>query len=144
MPRVTFDKFAVDVPQGWIDVTDSLEMTDSPHTLARPDGVGALQFSIALYQSGPEPNPSPEVLREMVEEFGASHGLGEPSAVVVESGPLRLAAGSFSWDDDFLRVWQVSDGKSFAFVTYTCSANDVGPEVAECEMIVRTIVFGSQ
>ena len=97
---------------------------------------------MALYESGPVPDPTPAVLRGMVEEFGRKRGLGEPSRVVAEPGPPRLAAGSFSWGEDFLRVWQVSDGRNFAFVTYTCAADLAGSELAACERIVRSIAFG--
>ncbi len=143
MPRVAFDTFAVDAPRGWSDITDTVDADNPPSTLAHRDGFGALQFSVALYQSGPVPDPTPEVLRGMVEEFGRKRGLGEPSAVDTELGPPRLAAGSFTWGEDFLRVWQVSDGRNFAFVTYTCAAEHEGPELAACERIVRSIAFAS-
>lgn len=139
--RVAFDTFVVQVPSGWADVTDTVEAGDAPHTLAHHDGVGALQFSVALYGAGPVPDPTPAVLLDMVGEFGRRRGLGEPSAVATEPGPLRLAAGSFACGGYFLRVWQVSDGRSFAFVTYNCAAADAGPELAAAERIVRSLVF---
>jgi hypothetical protein len=141
MREVAFDSFAVQVPRGWADITGTVEADNTPYTLAHTDGVGALQFSVALYQSGRVPDPTPRVLRGMVEEFGRERGLGEPSAVVGELGPPMLAAGSFAWGADFLRVWQVSDGRNFAFVTYICAAEDAGPELPACERIVRSIVF---
>ena len=143
MPRVGFDTFAVQVPRGWADITDPVEAANPPSTLAHREGVGALQFSVALYKSGPVPDPTPAVLCGMVEEFGRKRGLGEPAATVAEIGPPVLAAGSFAWGEDFLRVWQVSDGRNFAFVTYTCAAGHAGPEVAACERIVRSIEFGA-
>ena len=143
MPRVAFDTFAVQVPRGWRDITDSVEADAPPCTLARRDGAGALQFSIALYESGPVPDATLATLAAMISEFGREHPLGAPSELVAEAGPPRLAAGSFRWDDDFLRVWQVTDGRSFAFVTYTCAAEDAGPELPACEQIVRSIAFGA-
>jgi hypothetical protein len=141
MPRVTFETFAVQAPGGWADITDEVEADDPPYTLAHRDGVGALQFSVALYKSGRIPDPTLADLLAMVTEFGCKRGLGEPSSVLVEPGPPRLAAGSFAWGEDFLRVWQVSDGRNFAFVTYTCAAEHAGPEATVCEEIVRSIVF---
>jgi hypothetical protein len=79
----------------------------------------------------------------MVEEFGRAQGLGQPAAVATESGPPVLAAGSFAWGQDFLRVWQVSDGRNFAFVTYTCSAGTEEKELPVCEQIVRSILFNT-
>lgn len=141
MPRVAFNTFAVQVPGGWSDITDTVEADSPPDTLAHRDGVGALQFSAALYDSGPVPDPTPAVLRGMVEEFGRKRELGEPSAVIAEPGPPMLAAGSFAWGEDFLRVWQVSDGRNFAFVSYICTADHAGSELEVCERIVRSIVF---
>ena len=141
MPPVIFDAFEVQVPPGWADITDSLEAENPPYTLAHADGAGALQFSIALYQSGPVPDPTPGVLLKMVKEFGRKMALGKPSAIITEAGPPVLAAGTFAWDDDYLRVWQVSDGRNFAFATYTCAAEHAGPELKVCEQIVRSIRF---
>ncbi len=142
MARIAFETFAVEVPSGWANITETVEGDDPPYTLAHRDGSGALQFSVALYQSGPVPEPSPTILRQMVEEFGQKKGLGEPSQIVSELGPPRLAAGSFAWGEDFLRIWQISDGRSFAFVTYTSEADVVESELVACEQIVRSIVFG--
>jgi hypothetical protein len=141
MPRVAFDAFSVDVPRGWSDITETLEGDHQPCTLAHRDGVGALQFSVALYRSGVVPDPTPEVLSSMVHEFGKKQGLAHPSKLLMELGPPRLAAGSFAWGKDFLRVWHISDGRNFALVTYTCAAEDAGPEVVVCEQIVRSIAF---
>lgn len=139
--RLDFGPFAVQVPPGWEGITDVVQADAPPYTLARCDGVGALQFSIALYKSGRIPNPTAGELQKMVETFGDERGLGEASEFVIETGPPVLAAGTFRWGDDFVRVWQVSDGCSFALVTYTCAARDVGPEVAVCADIVRSIEF---
>jgi hypothetical protein len=141
MPRVAFDTFTVQAPDGWVDITSDVTSEDAPYTLAHMDGVGALQFSVALKKAGPAPNPTPAVLWEMVEEFARKRGLGKPVAMTSEPGPVALAAGSFEWGEDFVRVWQISDGRNFAFVTYTCAAGSVGPELAACEQIVRSITF---
>jgi hypothetical protein len=132
------------VPRGWGDITAEVEADEPPYTLAHRDGVGALQFSVALYESGLVPDPTPTVLLGMVKEFGRKRRLGRASAVVAERGPPVLAAASFAWGGDFLRVWQVSDGRNFAFVTYTCAAEQAGRELAACEQIVRSIVFGGR
>lgn len=141
MQRIVSDSFAVQVPNGWGDITDSVESESPPFTLARPDGVGALQFSIATFKSGPTPNPTPTVLLDMLVNFGHSRDLGIPNAVNTEIGPPVLAAGNFVACDDSIRVWYVSDGRNFAFITYTASNTDFGPELPDCETIVRSIDF---
>ena len=96
---------------------------------------------LAVYVAGPAPKPSMNDLLEMVTSFAESRGLGTPSEVALEGGPLCLAAGSFTWGEDFLRVWQVSDGRNFAFVTYTGESGQEQRELDECERIVRSLQF---
>jgi hypothetical protein len=141
MLRLDLGPFAVHVPAGWEDITDVVQADAPPYTLARRDGVGALQFSIALYKSGRVPNPTAGELQKMVETFGVERRLGEASEFVTETGPPVLAAGTFKQGGDSVRVWRVSDGRNFALVTYTCAARDVGPELVVCEDIVRSIEF---
>jgi hypothetical protein len=122
---------------GWSDVTEE----DQPYTLARAQGVGALQFTVAEIESGPTPDPSPGDLQKMLAKYADSQGLASPFDVVVESGPRRLVAGSFHWNDAFLRAWYISDGRNFAFVTYNCADGEQDGELPECERIVRSLEF---
>jgi len=141
MPRIMFDSFSVVALPCWEDISGSVESDERCFTLARGDGIGALQFSVARYTEGLVPDPSPHDLSEMVAAFAEARGLGAPREVIVESVPLRLAAGSFALGEDFLRVWQVSDGRNFAFVTYTCESGQQHRELGECERIVRSLLF---
>jgi hypothetical protein len=122
---------------GWSEVTEQ----DQPYTLARNQGVGALQFTIAEVTSGPIPNPTPPDLQTMLEKFAAAQGLASPFDVIVESGPRRLVAGSFHWNDAFLRAWYITDGRNVAFVTYNCANGEQDGELPECERIVRSLEF---
>ena len=141
MPTIRFWGFHVDTPDGWEDVTDTVGVDGAPATIARPDGVGALQFSVGLYTGGTRPDPSVELLLEMLHEFGEARGLGAPGDVVMQVGRLRLVAGLFLPGNDFLRVWYLSDGLSFALVTYVCEAGREAHELADCERIVRSLTF---
>jgi hypothetical protein len=141
MPTIEYPSFAVDVPDDWEDVTDSVEVEDPPFTLNRLDGVGALQFSVGLYSGGAKPDPSPDDLLRMLVDLAESRGLGPPMTVTTQSVPLRLAAGSFRSDGDFVRVWYVSDGWSVALVTYLCEWDLEASELVICEQIVRSLVF---
>jgi hypothetical protein len=142
MPPIRFNLFSVNPPGGWVDVTYSLDVVTPPVTLARPGGVGALQFSVAAYSGGERPDPSPDQLLGMLEGFGESRGLGAPqAAVATRAGRLRLAAASFRSEGDFVRVWSVSDGLNFALVTYVCEAGRESEELADCERIVRSLAF---
>ena len=141
MPRIAFNSFSVLSPSDWEDITATIEADDPPFTIARNDGVGALQFSIASYAGGQVPSPSPDDLLDILSSFGQAHGFGYPGDVVLESGPLRLASGSFTSSEDFVRAWQLSDGQNFAFITYTCELGQEDRELGVCEAIVRSLQF---
>ena len=131
--------FSVRVGGEWCDITESVDV-GSPVTLALPSGVGALQFSSARYVAGPIPRPRNEVLDAMLTEFADARELARPRDRVCEDGQLALAAATFSQRDATVRVWYVSDGRSFALVTYTCIALELPrDELRDCEAIVRSI-----
>jgi len=133
--------FTIACIEGWYDVTHEVEADDPPLTFTRPDGVGAFQFSTALYRGGLVPGASAAVLLSMLREFASARGLGEPTDIVTEDSDLRLAAASFHWQDDFVRVWCLSDGSSFAQVTYTCAWGEQAAELPDCEQMLRTLRF---
>ena len=133
--------FTIRCSAGWCDITDEVEAPDPPWTLAKPDGVGAFQFSIATYQSGPIPNPTPQVLLTLLRDFAMSKHLGEPADIVTEEGELRIAAASFRQGQNFLRAWYTSDGRSFAKVTYMCAWGKQSTELPDCESMIRTLRF---
>ncbi len=133
--------FTIKCSDGWCDITHEIEAADPPWTLAKPDGVGAFQFSVATYKSGRIPNATPEHLLSLLRDFASSRELGEPADLVTEDGQPRLAAGSFRFGDDFLRVWYASDGQSFAKVTYTCVWGEQQAELPDCEQMIRTLRF---
>jgi hypothetical protein len=66
--HVDLGRIGVDVPATWRDITCEVEVDEPPFTLADPsDGAGAMQFSVARYDAGPSPDPTPEVLLSMAE-----------------------------------------------------------------------------
>ena len=143
MSRIEFPWFSLEVPPGWHDVTDCVEEEDPPVTLGREEGVGAIQISIALYDEGELSDPTPEDLLELLRVMAEAQALGEPTDVASASGPLRLAAASFlkREEGEFLRVWHLSDGTNFTLASYLCELGMQDQELAECEGIVRSLVF---
>jgi hypothetical protein len=133
--------FTIQCSDGWCDITDEVEAADPPWTLAKPEGVGAFQFSVGIYKSGRIPDPSSQLLLSMLRDFAKSNALGEPADIVTEDGALRVAAASFHHGGDFIRVWYASDGRSFAKVTYTCQWDKQHAELPECEQMTRTLRF---
>lgn len=141
MPTFEYEFFSLYAPEGWADVTESLEIENSPITLALPDGVGALQLSISRYVQGEKPTPSLDVLVDMLREFATSNGFGAPANVSTQSGKISIAAGSFSADGDFVRAWYLSDGLDFAMATYVCEIGSEFSELETCEQIVSSLEF---
>ena len=107
-------------------------------SLAHDDGVGALQFSIALYESGPRPRG--DVEDRDLDGFAESHGWAPGSDPACETSP-HVVAASFRPGEDFVAVWYVSEGSHFAFVTYTCERSDLDAG-ERAEEIVRSLAFG--
>jgi hypothetical protein len=129
----------LDVAAGWAETTEE----DGPLTLVRQseDATGSLQFSVALYESGREPEVTMGHLTKMLREAGVTHGLGEVSDEKNGAGRLLSAAGSFHSEGSFYRIWYVSDGRNVAFVTYNTPQGTEGKELPDCEAMVASIEF---
>ena len=97
-------RVALPANSAWADITDQLDDPAAPLTYAKFDGVGALQFSAAIYRSGETPRAKADVLARMLNEFAEVNGLGGASDFAVEEGVLSLAAASFR-TDAYFRVW---------------------------------------
>lgn len=140
--RVRFGGVTICLPDGWADITDDLP-AGTPFTLAKGDGLGALQFSTALYQGGAFPAASLADLRALLREFAERHSLGTPTGLRERQGPPASVSAAFSANGDHVRVWYVSDGGHFSLVPYVV-ANDgqrFEPEAAEADAIVDSLQF---
>ena len=136
--RFSCGQFSLDLPVGWMDTTEEPE----PFTLSKAEGVGALQFSVAIYSAGQVPGPTTGELSNLLSEFAKTHGLGEPSEHFKEGGQISLAAAAFHPDQDtFVRAWYLSDGFGIAKITYVCHSSNVSTEISEAELIVRSFQF---
>jgi hypothetical protein len=131
---------------GWLDITDDLP-PGTPPTLAKADGVGALQFSTARYRSGSLPVFQFSTLQEMLAELRTSRGLGKPdhtgSRTVSDN---RVLMADFSPAGETLRIWYVTNGRDLVFATYTGQERDarVTRELEEATAIVESIDFNPE
>ncbi|WP_224367707.1 hypothetical protein [Hyalangium versicolor] len=143
--QIRLGSVQVTVPEDWTDITDEVESPDKPYTLAdSEDGVGALQFSVGLYKSGPIPNPTRADLRDMVLKFGEARELGDAlDDATFETDSLVGAGMSYHAGENFVRVWNVSDKKNFALVTYVCQWGKQEQELSLCEDIVQSLRFAN-
>src|SRR4051794_33045611 len=72
--RVQFYGLSFDLPEAWADITQDVP-GGSPPSLARPTGAGAIQFSIAKYRGGEEPNVTIDRSWALLEEFCQSNDM---------------------------------------------------------------------
>lgn len=116
--RVNLSGLTLVLPTGWLDITNDLPRGSAP-TIAKEDGVGVIQFSVARYRSGVEPHLDVAALREMLDEFGDHHRLGKP--VSYEEGQgyggNRFVAAEFSLPDQVIAVWYLTNGRNVALIT---------------------------
>jgi hypothetical protein len=141
--RLRFPGFSILVDPRWSDTTQSLQDPNAPFTVEdREKGVGALQFSAALYRSGECPAPTPQALLDLVKDFGRRRNLGSPSDAVMFQEKVVGAAASYRIKGDFVRVWYVSDGKNILLITYLSEWAKRFQEKKEYERIPREVSFG--
>lgn len=141
--RCTFADVLIELPAGWVDVGEDMP-EGAPPTLAKVDGVGALQFSVARYQSGANPNIHADDLDGLLREFARKSSLGDPSDVDHGEAASRYIGATFVRGTDLTRVWYASNGSNIALVTYVADAGNAAclAELTEAAEIVRSIDFG--
>jgi len=137
-----FGRFSISVTKGWDDITESLEVPGAPLTIADPiSGVGGLQFTFGDYQGGRPPEFDRRDLAELLDDFSLNRGLSDPFDHCSYEGEIIIEGRSFHSDEDFVRVWYVTDGSSIMLVTYICTWEHREQEAFERETSVRSIRF---
>lgn len=130
------------LPTGWADSSSDAGNSDLLLTLTRPDGVGALQMSFGQYLSGKLPKIRLEDLRRMLADFASTRRLGpELSPSVGEHNGVAWCRADYYREDDFIRVWYVSDSKSVVLITYVCKSRYKDKETSDCDRIVQSLDF---
>lgn len=116
--RVVFHGLKFELPQGWTDITDDLPQ-GVPPTLARPEGVGVLQFTLATYRSGQEPNVTTSDLRRLLFQFfGSIHK--DCDSFIEFLRPVLSVQGSVVCDGEFVQARYYSNGRDVCLATYNC------------------------
>jgi hypothetical protein len=107
-------------PEAWRDITSELNNISPTFTIADPDnGVGALQFSTAIYRQGAIPSPTVEDLATMVKDFALSKQLGDAISKTTFKGYISFYHSDFQVLDNYFAVWFITDGRNIALATYT-------------------------
>ena len=141
--RIGFAGVSLILPNEWCDVSQDLP-SDTPPTLAKAEGVGALQFSTAKYKKGALPNIQYEDLWEFLRQLADSEGLGKPRETSQSRGVHPFVSGTFSSKGNLFRVWYISNGRDVTLVSYVASETEsekAKQEVAEAETIVASLDF---
>jgi hypothetical protein len=129
--------FEVQVPPDWARIEqpgDAFTLADSV------GGVGALQISIAPNATWEKPSVTD--LRDIIQTMAEANQLGAPTeATYFDTDPLRGAVCTYVHGEDFIRVWSVSDGTSFALATYVCKKGSENLETETVDLIVRSLRF---
>jgi hypothetical protein len=117
--RVEFYGLRLDLPEDWADVTEDLP-GGSPPSLARPTGAGVIQFSIAKYRGGDEPNVTIDILRALLEEFCQRNDM--PCGNMLDcKGKLISVEASSVMNGELIRARYFSNGKDIVLGSYVCS-----------------------
>lgn len=137
---VTFNGLTMVMPEGWVDVTDDLP-DDSPSTLAKPEGVGALQFTLARYQAGASPDIGGDALQKLLTQFADSRSLGTPLHIHEGRGVHPYVAGDFDLQGELVRVWYLSNSKDVVLITYVTQQPE--SKQADAELLDATAIIES-
>lgn len=137
---VQYHGLQFDLPAGWADVTEDLP-AHSPPTLAHPDGVGVIQFSIARYSRGERPNTTCEALEKLLVEFFSQQMLegGQPERIEARVAIVGRIATS-----EPIAVWYASNGLDLVLITYTSvePANfTASEELEQARKLVASLSF---
>ena len=126
---------------GWLDVTRQIDADSPPFSLARSDGVGVMQFSVAEYEHGELPNIQPNHLKRLLADFALSREIGRGFDLVSREKPLLTCAQSYIYGTQFLRVWYCSNGRDVVLVTYVCAQGAQPAELPDCEKMIESLEF---
>lgn len=125
----------------WGELTDQNEGIPSFY---KEEGAGALQFTIATFRDGPEPQPSDADLRDLSHRQAQKLRFEAPlEEGFLQHGPIRWLRAMHRRDDDTRwRTWLGSDGRSVAWVTYVSNwdGRDLAEE-AEVDAIIASFRF---
>jgi hypothetical protein len=139
--RVTFAGVRFELSEEWCDITANLD-PGAPPTLAREDGVGAIQFSVAKYKSGVQPAITEIALKKMLLDLFKSNQLADVEPAVLQGSRCFGVSATSAQTDEVIRAWYLSNGTDIALVTYIGTGDPTcHVELAEAEGLAKTLEF---
>ena len=130
MPVLGRDGLCITTPETWGALSEN-----DPYAVAPADSSAYLQFCVAFGVS----DSDPQKLLDMVLGMARGYELGDPTDVVSEVSPLILGAASFRRDEEFARLWEVSDGNGLCSAILIAAKEPTPQVLADAEQIVRSI-----
>jgi hypothetical protein len=134
----------ISAPEAWLDVTKEIEEHDPPLTLARTDGVGVIQFSVAEFRSGKSPSITLDTLNDLLHDFARSRELGLAFDSCSLQNTVLISSASFHANNRYWRVFYCSDGQNVVLATYNCCLGEEDIEMKDCESIIEKLKFTHQ
>ncbi|MFZ5438749.1 MAG: hypothetical protein ACOZQL_02010 [Myxococcota bacterium] len=139
------------IPDDWSETTN--EQPSGTPTLAKHNGIGLLQFTVARYLTGARPDITAEDAINLLSTFLENTGVRAPAEHVrqhirlgLSTHGLRTAHANLARSSEFVRAWCITDGENSAIATYlTLRPWDPGfrTEFNESCEIVSSIQFPS-
>src|SRR4051812_39119610 len=108
---------AIDISEKWRDISSTVP-GPAFATLGLENGVGVIQFSIAMFSSGELPKVEIEDILSISQEFAVRHGLNI-NPVRLDDARSECVGGVGYSSDETVGVWHLTDGKNILLVTYT-------------------------
>ena len=124
--EVSTDYWTATVPDTW-----QLDADDSPALLADPDGVGALQISVAFKDT--------PVVEADIRDFAKEHLDAGAEPRPHETGALRGFSFAFEFEGVYWRHWYLFAGSMMVYATYNSDETDRAVEAAHVDAIVNSI-----
>jgi hypothetical protein len=139
---VSFAGLQFELSEEWRDITDDLP-EGTPWTLAREDGIGAIQFSAATYKSGEHPALTAQDLREMLDGLFAAHNVVGFEPLDTAGCQMLCAGGKAVEEDALVAAWYLSNGTDVALITYVGAAANPATaiELSDAAALVKTAQF---
>lgn len=141
MKTASQGRIHVQLLPGWTDITAQVGGDGAPFTLARSQGLGALQLSLGVQRAGRTPTPTPKDLLVMGHEIAAQRGLHAPLDEKVELAPTLQARLTYQAPDAFICLWVRFDGREFVAASYVCGWDARDVEIHEAELLVRSVTL---
>ena len=137
-----FYGIALRLPSDWRDITDDLP-DGSPPTLAKPNGLGAIQFSIARHQGGEAAHIDRAALQGLLEDFCARHGF-DCLPQSDDHDNIQVVKSRAIVDAELVAIWFASNGADVVLATYVSQqpgSRDTTDELNEAEAVIGSLRF---